>query len=69
MAEKLLDMIAGEGSTAGILRKQRQAIEEGDYESMHPVVGGKENGEKEENHRDTSKNRSSQVLKRGYFKL
>lgn len=47
------DVFAAEGSIAGILRKQRQAMESGDETMMRPVIGD---------------NSSDEVLKRGYFK-
>ena len=49
---KPLDVLAGQPSAAGILKKQRQAMESGDETSMHPVAG---------------LNSSDEVLKRGYF--
>lgn len=46
-----VDALAGEGSVAGKLKSQRQALESGDASMGNPVVG----------------NSADEVLKRGYF--
>ena len=51
--ERKVDVLAGEGSIAGKLKKRREAIEGGDPTGGRPVVGA---------------NSADDVLRRGYFK-
>ena len=59
------DHLAGEGSLAGKLKKQRESFESGDTSMGRPVVGGDSSldatGEPVED------NRPSGVLRRGYY--
>lgn len=63
--DRKVDALAGEGSIAGKLKKQRQALESGDSTTGRPVVGGQKGltatGEVDENSAD-------EVLSRGYFR-
>ena len=63
--ERKVDALAGAGSTADKLKKQRQALEGGDATLGRPVVGGQKGltatGEVDENSAD-------EVLSRGYFR-
>lgn len=60
-----VDVFAGDGSTAGKVKRQREAMESGDVSMGRPVVGGQSGldatGEPIED------NRPSKVLKRGYY--
>ena len=51
--DRPVDVVAGPGSVAGKLKKQRENLESGDETKMHPTVGGD--------------NEADEVLKRGYF--
>jgi hypothetical protein len=64
MPKRKVDVFAGSGSTAGKVRKQRQAMEKGDPTMGRPVVGGQPGldamGEPIDDNSD------DEVVKRGY---
>lgn len=65
MAKRTLDILAGDGSTAGKVKKQRDSMESGDVSMGRPVVGGQEGLDATGD--PISDNRPSSVLKRGYY--